>query len=126
MFRRIVNQDYALYRLKNVSKDFLKVPEPPSQPEPPKIAGKDEKIEKPTVAGNKLQPILVGEFKGHNIVSYGSIYYVVPQSLGPLDLSKREDRLHKEIFASPSIKEAKKRILFLKKWKKQHQNKTVP
>jgi len=55
-------------------------------------------------------PRLAGSYQGYNIVDYRGQFYGVPQSLGPLDLSKEEDRKHKEIIVSKDRKEIEKLI----------------
>jgi hypothetical protein len=68
----------------------------------PKAHSKVEAVDQP--------PILVGSYQGYNIVDYRGQFYGVPQSLGPLDLSKEKDRGHKEIVVSKDRREIEKLI----------------
>ncbi len=80
------------------------------------LVGKDRReterfIDKEILNQEKnVPPILAGDYKGYNIVKYGGQFYGVPQSLGPLDLSKEEDRKRKEIIISKDRKEIERLI----------------
>ena len=51
----------------------------------------------------KKVPLLVGEYKGYNLVEYNNVSYGIPQSLGAADITKEKDRNR------PGIIKAKKR-----------------
>ncbi len=55
-------------------------------------------------------PELVGTYKGYGIVDYNGLFYGVPQSLGPVDLTKEKNRNHKEVLAEEDRTELEKRI----------------
>ena len=55
-------------------------------------------------------PQLAGAYKGYNIVDYNNQFYGVPQSMGPLDLSKKEDRGREGILVGKDRKEIEQLI----------------
>jgi len=55
-------------------------------------------------------PVLIGSYRGHNLVQYLDDVLVVPQSLGSLNLSNRQDRERPEIFSASNIEAAKTSI----------------
>ncbi len=88
-FKRIVYADYVLYKLKDLSKGF-----------PP------ENVPLP----GETPPQLVGSYRGYNIVDYGKQFYGVAQSMGPLDLSRKEDRSRAGIVVSKNRNEIEQLI----------------
>jgi len=57
-----------------------------------------------------LQPELVGSYKGYSIVDYHGLFYGVPQSLGPVDLTEKKNRSRQEFLAEEDRTELEKRI----------------
>lgn len=90
MFQRVVSADYTLYRLKDLVK-------PTPDPE------KKQKI-------SAVPPMLVTDHNKYNIVYYDKVFYAVPQSLGPMDLTNEEDRSRPGILRAKSGEEAKNLI----------------
>ena len=56
--------------------------------------------------GSEPDPCLLGSVEGYNVVQIGTKFLAVPQSLGPLDLSREEDRARPGIIVTDSIPEA--------------------
>lgn len=86
MFKRVVDANYTLYKLKDISKGFAVEPQSGSPPR------------------------LVDSYKGYNIVDYNKQFYGVPQSMGTLDLSKKEDRGREGILVGKDRKEIEQLI----------------
>ncbi|MBF0518748.1 MAG: hypothetical protein HQK92_03400 [Nitrospirae bacterium] len=88
LFKRIVQSDYKLYKLKDMSKGFL--PE-----EELKIDGESNMLK------------AVGEYKGFNILNYLGKLYGVPQSMGPINFNSENDRTRKGIVTGKELDEIK-------------------
>ncbi|GEM_PF-6314937 len=139
VFKRVVKADYTLYRLSDLSIGFPE-PEVKNASLAPKlvdqlngynITGKTrEEIDK-SIHGAVQDtpktidaPRLVTDYKKYNIVYYNELFYAVPQSLGPLDLSQEKDRVRPGIIVDKKLKKIKKainnveisRILVKAKW----------
>ena len=95
-FVRNVKTTYVLYKLGDQWKGYLnKISQP----------------EKSPAVGKIPAPVLVESIKNYNIVSYGHKFYGVPQSLGPLDLSKEADRNKEQIIVDNDINSIKAKII---------------
>ncbi len=53
---------------------------------------------------------LVGSYKGYNILKGHKLFYAIPQSLGPWDLTKEEQRNHPMILSAETQKELEKKM----------------
>lgn len=57
-----------------------------------------------------IVPQLVISYKDYNIVKYGTYYYGIPQSLGHVDLNRKEHRALKDLIVENDIEKIKKQV----------------
>lgn len=55
-------------------------------------------------------PILIGSYRTYNFVQYGSMFYIIPQALGPIDLNNEQHRNHPDILRTTNKEELEKQV----------------